>query len=143
MDNFQTKYASEISLEVEELYLEIIEEYFQALENCKKNITRRRGTYLAQGTSGQPDAHYNIRASASQAAAAAIAHSHEMDSYQQSQTISSGSYESNTNAGIPSGPQWKQTRPQKATIMLPQQGISGSINENTEQDLSGSRPSDR
>ncbi|XP_014090746.1 nucleoprotein TPR [Bactrocera oleae] len=94
------------------------------------------------GTDNQPDAHYNTGASTSQAAAAAIAHSHEMDSHQQSQTISSGSYESNTNAGIPSGPQWKQTRPQKATIMLPQQGISGSINENTEQDLSGSRPSD-
>ncbi|XP_050326890.1 nucleoprotein TPR [Bactrocera neohumeralis] len=94
------------------------------------------------GTDNQPDAHYNIGASTSQAAAAAIAHSHEMDSHQQSQTISSGSYETNTNAALPTGPQWKQTRPQKATIMLPQQGISGNINDNTEQDPSGSRPSD-
>ena len=37
MDNFYTKYVERIfSLEVDELYLEIIAEYYKALENCKK-----------------------------------------------------------------------------------------------------------
>lgn len=107
------------------------------VDECTENQAQ-----FISGTDNQPDAHYNTGASTSQAAAAAIAHSHEMDSHQQSQTISSGSYESNSNTALPTGPQWKQTRPQKATIMLLQQGISGNINENTEQDPSGSRPSD-
>ncbi|XP_067629851.1 nucleoprotein TPR isoform X2 [Eurosta solidaginis] len=91
------------------------------------------------GTDNQPDAHYNTGASTSQAAAAALAHSHDMDGHQQSQTISSGSYESTQNSSQPSATQWKQTRPQKSA---PQQGISGNISESVEQDPSGSRPSD-
>ncbi|CAD6998549.1 unnamed protein product [Ceratitis capitata] len=94
------------------------------------------------GTDNQSDIHYNTGASTSQAAAAAMAHSHEMDSNQQSQTISSGSYESNTIATQPIGTQWKQSRPQKTTIMVPQQGVSGNASESGEQDPSGSRPSD-
>ncbi|XP_054741283.1 nucleoprotein TPR [Anastrepha obliqua] len=94
------------------------------------------------GTDNQSDIHYNTGASTSQAAASAMAHSHEMDSHQQSQTISSGSYESNPNATQPTAPQRKQARPQKSTATAPQQGLGGNVSESGEQDPNGSRPSD-
>ncbi|XP_017477358.1 PREDICTED: nucleoprotein TPR isoform X2 [Rhagoletis zephyria] len=98
--------------------------------------------HCTSGTDNQSDVHYNTGASTSHAAAASMAHSHDMDSHQQSQTISSGSYESNPNATQPATQQWKQTRPQKPTAMLQHQGLTGNVSESGEQDPSGSRPSD-